>query len=342
MNRRSPRPLGFTLIELLVVIAIIAVLIGLLLPAVQKVREAASRMQCQNNLKQIGLALHNVHDARGKFPPGLDASVTGDGRGNSFFVYILPYIEQGALHSKWVYTDGGGFANSANSTLVQNVVIKTYKCPSSALPDLTGTSLSLPGGGIQKASYVGISGAVAGLLPSYSDPTQESGAPSSGCCGGSTISGGGVLYPWSAVKITDISDGTSSTLCVSEWSDWLNKTTTPVDWRSTHGWPMGAGQGTSTPTTSPPPNWYANGDVRTFNLTTVRYSINQINGWSGDCAATGVCDNYGSNGPLRSPHTGGVNAVFGDGSVRFVQASTPVDVLAALAFRADGQAVGGP
>ena len=96
MSCRRPRS-GFTLIELLVVIAIIAVLIGLLLPAVQKVREAAARSKCQNNLKQMSLALHSFHDANGRFPTGVSATQL------SVHVYILPYIEQDPLYSRFSF-----------------------------------------------------------------------------------------------------------------------------------------------------------------------------------------------------------------------------------------------
>src|SRR5262245_10843060 len=121
---------GFTLIELLVVISVISILIGLLLPAVQKVREAAARIQCQNNLHQIGLALHNYHDAKQAFPPGYVATVpytdgaTDTTPGWGWAAYLLPYIEQDNLFRQLNFNQP-----VQNSPAIQTMV-KPYLCPS--------------------------------------------------------------------------------------------------------------------------------------------------------------------------------------------------------------------
>jgi len=337
MNTLERTRRGFTLIELLVVIAIIAILIGLLLPAVQKVREAANRMSCSNNLKQLGLALHNYHDTNGMFPPGCArdqtpfgtiANTTGSGWGSSWKVYILPYIEQDNIYRRWVFNSNSGFQNGNNMNLVNRLTIKGYRCPSSPLPAFYTRGDSNAGRFLMFSSYTGIAGSYSGVVPHNVRASNTSRG---------FISGNGVLYANSQETMAGITDGTSNTMLVGEQSDHFRASSTnapiPGTWggitsQGPHGWTMGAGQqGVGTAYTSD----------RIFNCTTVRYTINARGANSNSSVGTG--ENTGTNIPLNSGHSGGANVLLGDGSVRFLRDSTPIAVLLNLASRNDGQTV---
>jgi len=333
---------AFTLIELLVVIAIIAVLIGLLLPAVQKVREAAARMSCQNNLKQLGLALHNYHDANNKLPPGGANDQAGFGGtgagsssqwGSSWMVYILPQIEQSSLYNRWQFSSSSGAFNGNNNAAANGVQIKTFFCPSSPMTKFPAPSQ--PGASL--ANYVAISGSANGIIPGYTD-SRINVMPCAGIVGG-----GGMLPPNGQVTLVSITDGTSNTIAIGEHSNYLIDTSgNKQEWRASQiwGWYLGV--------KSPgvPPNFDNNGgDDREPNMTTIRYQINYTpsGGWTNDIANLGVgfggnC--VGANIPLNSTHPGGANVVFGDGSVRFLSNSTPLLVLAQLGIRDDGTVIG--
>ena len=195
---------GFTLIELLVVIAIIAVLIGLLLPAVQKVREAAARITCSNNLKQLITGLHNYHSAVERFPPGFYSPPPVNFNGAwAWSTYVLPYVEQEALYRQLnVDTSRFGSANPAGIRTVlpanvpgglSQVKLKTFRCPSDTGPDLNPSRDNHA-----MSNYRGVAGP-------YTYPTLVA-----------ELDFGGVFFQNSKVRIADVTDGTSNTLVIGE------------------------------------------------------------------------------------------------------------------------------
>lgn len=310
---------GFTLIELLVVIAIIAVLIALLLPAVQQAREAARRSQCKNNLKQLGLALHNYHDTFRTFPIGCRSDSAG-GWGQSWWVGVLPYIDQGPLYNQWNHSIANA-GYTGQISLLDGVKIPVAKCPSSALPDTTTANGGTAGLGL--ANYTGISGA-------YPDPTGRPATATAYSDG--TFTTGGVLFFNSKISIRDITDGTTNTMLVGEQSDFLTDPT---------------GAKVMNISSYPHSMWMGStgGNERPFNTTTVRftpgYKISEAVGSGGvGCPLTGVCGNMGSNNPIQSAHIGGAHVLLGDGAVRFISANINLNTFLYLATRDDGQVLG--
>jgi len=373
---------GFTLIELLVVIAIIAILIGLLLPAVQKVREAAARMKCANNLKQLGLAMHMYHDTNNYFPTAgssdgkpLSPQPPGgwlSGEGTNWGPYIMPYIEQGAYYNRMTWNGDSGWTDDQNqkgSSAVNNVfvapgaVIQTFRCPSDPKPPLIRNDSNVRDASgneviqVTRNSYVAIAGAVNNIDGSGQFRESRNTDGSSWSYQFGITAWGGVIAPaFNGVTIASITDGTSNTMVISEQSSQLTAVAAgggfvndPYSVTSTGGGLFRGHAGTyrdGSGNLSGGAPWM---DSRGQTFTTIRYRINQKTGWQCDVVGVGVCGggpgtwhSEGANVPLVSNHTGGVNALYADGSVHFLSDSTDLLTLARLATRDDGGVVNSP
>jgi prepilin-type N-terminal cleavage/methylation domain-containing protein len=322
LSKRGARS-GFTLIELLVVIAIIAILIGLLLPAVQKVRDAANRIKCANNMKQMGLALHNYNDTNGALPNGIVK--TGNypppfGTGSNYYPYwswmalIMPFWEQDNLYRQadtWAHSNvanysfwpWGGFwigpSSPANPAL--GFKLKTVVCPADARQNVTlpAAQAGVYGSDVAFCGYVGVASGGNGDFSDYTNASLQ-----------------GILYWGSEVKLTDVTDGLSNTPMVGE---------RPPSADRYYGWWF-AGAG-----------WDGSGvgDV-VLGARSVQYAS------SLGCPATKVglqpgkisetCDQV----HFWSMHSGGANFLNGDGSVKFVR-YTADNILPQLFTRAGGE-----
>ncbi len=302
---------GFTLIELLVVIAIIAVLIALLLPAVQQAREAARRSQCKNNMKQLGLAIHNYHETLNTLPLATAGSVSKP----NWRVFLLPYIDQAPLYNKLDMTSGDFSGLTGANAVLCGVTVQLFTCPSTPLPT---NNTAIPNNPATKNSqthrYIGISGA-------YPDPagrnTTECNTAGSY---GSTYCKNGLVVPYLITRLRDCTDGTSNTMIVAEQSGSVNNTDLSNNYYS--GWSGSGG-------TAPPgdTHWGAGN-------TAVRYPINQ------KTSAAGADQTYTGNTILNSYHVGGIHVLMTDGAVRFVSDNINFTTLTQIACKDDGMVVG--
>jgi prepilin-type N-terminal cleavage/methylation domain-containing protein/prepilin-type processing-associated H-X9-DG protein len=341
---------AFTLVELLVVIAIIAVLLSLLLPAVQRAREAVSRAACTNNMRQLGLALHNYHDAVGSFPPGITVKGTDNLEMGGFcgFVPLLPYLEQDALFGRWDMSRQWYEAPNADLVSTQ---LKVFYCPSNRNGGVIDMSFLVPFAGrplpnLAACDYLLCKGANAAMC----EVTQVPAA------------GRGAFDVNTHTRLCDIDDGTSNTFAVGEgaggngrfgirlyYQDTTQATTLfpgqspridqswssgPTATRALHS--IGLLGGACLGVTAVRCGYDPPFDERMNNPLALP-ALDYNNGCTNSGTAPGTYDTISG---FRSAHRGGCNFLFCDGSVRFVSETIAPATYRGLSTIAGGEVIG--
>ena len=303
---------GFSLIEMIVVIAIIAILIALLLPAVQQAREAARRTQCKNNLKQLGLAMHNYHDVHGVLPPGTFTHTEGRGFGNgrdawSWFAFVLPFIDQAPMYNSL------DFNLPINGTPTAAAELRKGNLPAMLCPSDDAV--------VEEAGAAEWQSPLHNFVVCFGN-TRMDNADDSGVTGLP-----GMFEIVNAKRLDDVKDGTSNTLMVGE-------IITPDDvntWNSVGRTSVAMGSGFTTFLT---PNSAANDR-----------SNNCYNRLSGGQLGQ-LCTDHGDDDwrlnvhAIRSLHVGGAQVTLGDGSCRFISENIDLNLYRALGTRNGGETVG--
>ncbi len=291
---------AFTLIELLVVIAIIGVLIALLLPAVQKARESANRAKCQNNLHQIGIALHSYHGDYGSFPPGyrwqpfVPDVPTNTDPGWSWAASLLPYLEQDNLQRQINFKSS---VSDPNNESIRTSILQMFVCPTDQQTGLFQ---------IQTTTGLSVNSATNSYAACFGGLVEISDTP--GC-------GDGVFYRNSRVRFADIGDGTSNTFAVGERAALFAQAP----------WAGAVSAGTVRITPGAP-----------VSSTSVEGAPVQV---LAHCGSHALNDNRSDPDDFFTPHVGTAFFLFADGSVRPVSVKTDVDIIRALATRNGGEVV---
>ena len=343
LNHRSARQTqhrlgsfrGFTLVELLVVIAIIGILIALLLPAVQAAREAARRSQCSNNLKQMGLALHNYHDVHLTFPPAIlncgrqaggDTQFPGQVKNTTGWVLLLPFLEQRPLHEKYNFnvcssmSDEHSYGVLGNDTMNESVIntrISAFECPSAPTAGelrstSPGTNQRYSMRNARRTNYFFATGAF------NDDSWQYNYSAYIGDIRRGMFGNNG------AAKMATITDGTSNTIAIGE-------SLGGSKFKQNDDWGPWALCGTNT---------CCHGAVPSGSSTTLTYTASHVSegginaAWSGDTQGRLFARTFGSQ------HPGGAQFTLGDGSTRFISETVDYLTFAKLNYIADGQVVG--